>query len=86
MARYCKFVVEGKGVFPVDMLRYDHAYPASTDSAGYIVHKKYSDDDDDSDKTLVEVKRKVELIAPDEPTEARWTSFGWRVSDVKALR
>jgi hypothetical protein len=64
---HAEFEVEGNGVFPVDMLRYDTCWPAS---------------ERDSYLLLGEHHRRVKLVYRDEgpgPTPKRWESFGWRV-------
>lgn len=66
-----EFIVEGSGVFPFDMLRYDQCWPKSetTDSAAIerTTRHVYSGDE------------KVTLVGLGKPTEGRWNSFGWRV-------
>jgi hypothetical protein len=60
--------VEGRGRFPLDMLRYDHCWPYTTvDSA------RMAPD--------VREKRKVVLLtnSPNAPTPRRWFSFNWTV-------
>lgn len=71
-----KFTVEGKGIFPYDMLRHDRCYPTTLESAQAM--------DCQLCAGMVRGKRKVELIKPVEhiyeyPTAARWESFGWKV-------
>jgi hypothetical protein len=56
--------VEGFGQFPIDMLRYDRAYPASEKDSGII------------NETGV---RTVQVIMDHEPTIQRWASFCWKV-------
>ena len=63
-----EFEVEGKGEFPLDMLRYDRCWPAhelDSNLIGSVVH--------------AQLKRVVGLVGLKLPTEARWASFGWRV-------
>ncbi len=64
-----KFItVEGRGRFPLDMLRYDSCWPyTSVDSARM-----------DPD---IREKRKIVLLTDAEhaPTHRRWDSFTWRV-------
>ncbi len=62
------FAVEGKGPFPMDMLRYDACHPADPDSAMAL----YSDRRE---------QRKVKLrsYVVRQPTAGRWSSFGWSV-------
>lgn len=63
-SRY-EYYVSGRGEFPVDMLRYDSAWPADTDSAVLMMYDK-------------EV-RSVRLYSYKMPTEGRWSSFMWSV-------
>jgi hypothetical protein len=61
---FYRYVVEGRGPFPVDMLRYDCAWPYSQESVNYF----------DADG-----KRMVEVASYREPNAERWSSFGWRI-------
>lgn len=63
-------VVEGRGQFPVDMLRYDGAWPHSSDDAALVAQATYG-----ADST-------VNLMSTHYPNVARWRSFGWRVQCV----
>ena len=65
------FSVQGRGAFPVDMLRYDECYPASEREAGKLEHHERG-------------HRTVTLRAKHETpyyslTEERWASYGWTV-------
>lgn len=66
-----EFTVEGKGTFPIDMLRYDSCWPASEGrdvpeiSLSAIQGRQH--------------QHRVTLIGLREPTVGRWESFGWRV-------
>lgn len=62
--------VEGAGEFPVDMLRYDAAFP----------HKE-----EDSYLIMERGKRKVSLLTQITPTQARWESFGWKVIATRKM-
>src|SRR5678816_4294668 len=62
-----EYEVEGKLSFPVDMLRYDACWPASTESALEIVSERPHEG------------CHVRLRSHYPPTEARWESFGWRI-------
>ena len=75
------FSVEGKGIFPVDMLRRERCFPATTLDAHNIAP--------DYDSNLKE-RRTVVLIRPararyDAPEVKRWASFGWIVTEIKWL-
>jgi len=71
-----KVIVQGKGTFPVDMLRYDGLYPNDTQSVMEIAKAKDPN---------FEFKLSNEVILVGwhekgwEPTEARWASFLWNV-------
>jgi len=60
--------VEGRGEFPLDMLRYEQAYPAT---------------ERDSYRITERGKRQIELAIQTTrfftPTGGRWESFGWKV-------
>lgn len=73
MAKIASFTVQGRGRFPVDMLRYDSAWPRDGASAESIL---VSEDGE---------ARKVRLnLVPGYtyPTRARWSSFGWTVIEA----
>ncbi len=67
-----RFVVDGKGPFPLDMLRRDRCFPAtegdSSAIAATIISRRI---------TLYSVQRSWNL------TKDRWASFGWRVIEVE---
>ena len=67
------FTVNGRGAFPLDMLRYDRAWPADGDAVDAI-----SIAFNDPDARAI---RRVTLRTSDElnVTPARWGSFGWPV-------
>jgi len=60
------YAVRGRGYFPLDMLRYDQAWPVDTlDLAVYtapLTERVY-----------------IRLRSFHPPTEGRWNSFGWEV-------
>jgi len=71
--RLHEFKVEGCGRFPLDMLRYDAAWPMRGEDVARIESppeklKRYS----------VALLTAVNCT----PTTARWNSFGWRVTEV----
>jgi hypothetical protein len=70
-----RILVSGTYNFPIDMLRYDAAWPASEADAGRI------------EATYFERTRSgitsVELLSNRPPTEGRWQSFGWKVTEVR---
>jgi hypothetical protein len=72
-----RVVVEGSGPFPIDMLRYDGAYPAREEDAARI-HSSFD--------RFARERQKVTIVIPDgRPTEGRWDSFGWRVVSVERI-
>jgi len=63
------FVVVGSGEFPLDMLHYDSAFPATERDAGIAQQH--------SERRRVVIKSR--RIADAAPSIDRWASFGWRV-------
>lgn len=61
-------VVEGRGEFPIDMLRYEQCWPALESQAGLFATG------DLKTRWLVLAKR-----SGSQWNAARWESFGWRV-------
>lgn len=70
-----EFTVEGKGEFPLDMLRYDRCWPATGSDANRI---------DTSLVPGVAPSRQVGLCGLIVPHIKRWQSFGWRVVESTA--
>ena len=72
------FTVTGTHEFPWDMLRYDRCWPhhetTITEMAPYHRSSRYNE------------MRTVMLQGLREPTEARWSSFGWKILDVEIIR
>ncbi len=71
--------VKGSGTFPLDMLRYDRACPATERDSGLM-----------EAEGVREVDVLVHSVNPrkyerDVPTVARWESFGWKVVKVEAV-
>lgn len=73
------FVVVGSGEFPIDMLRYDSAWPA-TEPESYKVRCDY---------TVPHTQRRREVrlsmaapLGKTGPTIGRWKSFGWNVTFI----
>lgn len=63
------YVVEGSGEFPLDMLRYDQAFPASEYDAGLMAETG---------------RRKISLMTHanhggEGSSKVRWSSFNWCV-------
>lgn len=69
-----EFEVNGRGPFPVDMLRYDMCWPKSGDDAAKLV----SSDEDRASRGV----RTVRMLAIRKPTCGRWASFGWTVVTI----
>ena len=70
----CEFVVEGRGQFPLMMLRYDKCWPArDQDVIALAPHHRGA--------VLTGESRQVMLVGLHEPTKDRWESFdgGWQV-------
>ncbi len=72
------YTVNSNTSFPIDMLRYDNAYPATCDAVSAIEHSR-------NPRRLGE-QYKVALVGTHEPTVERWNSFNWRVGDVEIRR
>jgi hypothetical protein len=66
--RYYEYWVTGRGGFPVDMLRYDCAWPAGSDDAAKMAWGPGPG------------LRSFKLHSYRPPTVDRWSSFGWSVS------
>ena len=77
---FVEFTVEGDRPFPVDMLRYDHCYPAHEADSAEITNSHRP-------ATIKPKMRKVNLRQwrferGRLPQIGRWESFGWRVIDL----
>lgn len=68
------YTVSGETAFPLDMLRYDASYPASSSDVVMIHESLCSRPTGRLVINLISVHDKNWL-----PTQARWKSFGWRV-------
>jgi hypothetical protein len=69
-----RFVMRGSLGFPIDMLRYDSAWPASESDANAITRSvAHAGSDGPVD---------IEIYMRQYPTVARWRSFGWVVYAV----
>jgi hypothetical protein len=78
MAKFYTFKATGSGEFPVDMLRYDGCYPRTTEDACNLKLGEF----DRKERRTVELVMVVD--SKDRvPTERRWASFGWAVSDMR---
>lgn len=70
------FVVTGKGQFPIDMLRYDRCFPQGQDDVLAAFSESAAREG---------LTRGVRMASDREipPTDGRWRSFGWTVSQVR---
>jgi hypothetical protein len=66
-----EYWVSGHGYFPLDMLRYDAAWPADSEAAVKM--------DPGFRDFAGKSRRSVRLLSYKEPTVARWASFLWSV-------
>ena len=68
------FTVEGRGPFPLDMLRYDCCWPRTGNDVSLV-----------SNSVIVRgiEGRRIALVSTRKPTLDRWTSFGWNVLDCE---
>ena len=78
-----RFVVEGTGNFPFDMLRYDACWPADSGESHKLECAYCSRRPEDP----LSSKRRVTLLSDwsQAPTEGRWNSFTWRVISQEDL-
>jgi len=76
MPKLYEFTVEGLLSFPFDMLRYDRCWPARGEDAEMLATWNLSRNPQVCRVTLRSDRR---------PEEARWDSFGWKVTQVKVL-
>lgn len=69
--RVLEFEVEGRGPFPLDMLRYDGCFPVRSEDASSIGLRE---------PECYEAARTIRLrtVRP-KLTPDRWRSFGWKV-------
>lgn len=71
-----KIIVRGKGVFPIDMLRYDACFPSDQITANQIHMSSIMDFNEEREYCLSKVTlRKGEFGY----TEKRWNSFGFTI-------
>lgn len=80
-----QFIVEGRGEFPLDMLRRDHARPVSADSrrmteATLEKNPELFEASEGTGYRRYQVVLETDLQAA--PTTARWESFRFRVVEV----
>jgi len=77
---YVTFEVEGSGVFPFDMLRFDRCYPLRPEDAANLAEPEWRDGIKSSTRRVrLQAAREAGQEATWLPTMARWWSFGWSV-------
>jgi hypothetical protein len=65
------FIVEGSGLFPVDMLRYDACWPTTSSDSALIAIERWA---------VQPSPRRVSVMTREGGlTDDRWLSFGWKV-------
>lgn len=81
------FTVSGHGPFPLDMLRFDSAYPGDDESV-QTIRRSYMEDE-----TLwmrrpfrVTLARRTDTRGSAEPTIERWRSFGCNITVVRTSK
>lgn len=75
------------GGFPLDMLRYDHCYPADQESVEAIADSldpavRHEERKQQADKSKPLFRVRLSAVVTRKtwgPTEARWQSFGWQI-------
>lgn len=81
VSKVCIFKVKSQMGFPLDMLRYDSCWPAEPKDVSLMAQamnrhyyfKKPGEEDN----------LEITLKSPYHPTDERWASFGWTVTEVK---
>lgn len=72
------YTVTGSNRFPLDMLRYDHAWPATQgDVTDINLSGNVRSGPDD---------RAIRIHSNKAPTVERWASFGWRVDALHSQK
>ena len=72
-----KLVVEGLGTFPIDMLRYDTAAPATESDSHALMDSGFDTEKRQRQVTLRRFAREDDRN--NHHAERRWESYGWRV-------
>tara|TARA_Y100000034_G_scaffold129812_1_gene186979 strand:+ start:642 stop:938 length:297 start_codon:yes stop_codon:yes gene_type:complete len=75
------FKVAGAHSFPIDMLRYDQAWPRDESESGLIADKLGDFGTPPSEGVTV-----VTLQSIHPPTPGRWSSFLWTVTEINGHR
>ena len=76
------FTVKGRGRFPIDMLRYDGAYPTFGSDAGAIDGSL----DDRFESYMKPWTVELTGWGLGAPTVARWESFGCKVTHINGVQ
>ena len=72
------YKVSGKGPFPIDMLRFDRAWPVHSDDANAIEYTMRPGLLTREERRNVPA-RNIHLCSVCRPINRRWESFGWRI-------
>lgn len=88
--RIMRYIVEGRGAFPIDMLRFSASWPSSASDVIAITPR-----DDDDRRELRQVVLCSAINGAGEPFKARsvldtsvverFASFGWRVIEQRVI-
>lgn len=62
--KFHHYTVKGRGIFPLDMLRYDACWPRDSKAVEEIGNREL---------------RSLDLTSNQPPSKERWSSFGWHV-------
>jgi hypothetical protein len=76
---YQTFIVNTRFEFPIDMLRYDSAFPATEQDSGKISRSLT----DHESPLEVTIGRFVDTKKSNPPTIERWQSFGCSISQIE---
>ena len=75
-----RYTVAGIGTFPIDMLRYDQAYPDTEQDSGTIYGTLNRRERPDHGNGT------VNLVGLRPPTLGRWQSFGWDAYGLREVK
>ena len=81
-----EFTVQGRNIhsrFPIDMLRYDRAYPANTEAVTALAEKTKNmivNSDKITKNKVIKLRTTKGTITP-----ARWKSLGWIIKEAFEL-
>ena len=79
-----RFAVKGRGGFPLDMLRHDQCYPATSEDAHLIGEVlDYARETPGPHEVTLYCNQDRAFGTPN---ERRWASFGWKVKNVERYR